>query len=169
LSPADSHAALDGLLEAMQQRLALMPEVARWKWNAGRAVADPARETELLERVARQSDAHGLDPAFTRAFFADQIEAAKLVQENAFRRWKEEGHGPFAEVTDLAVLRRRIDTLNEDLLTALARMRSPSPGQPTPVQIQQRAREVLMGDFLDETVRRTALRALTHLDKQLRN
>jgi catechol-2,3-dioxygenase len=38
----------------MQQRLTLVHEVARWKWNAGQPVTDAERERELLHGVVER-------------------------------------------------------------------------------------------------------------------
>ena len=48
------------------------------------------------------------------------MEAAKLVQEDDFRRWRAENRRPFEIVQDLPTLRKRIDGVNLDLLAALA-------------------------------------------------
>jgi chorismate mutase-like protein len=79
-------AKLDHLLELMKQRLTLMHDVARWKWNANQPIAAPERE--LLESVVRQGRAKGLDARFVRTFFAAQIEAARSVERADFDHWK---------------------------------------------------------------------------------
>lgn len=118
--PVPPTAAPDRLLRLMGERLELMHDVARWKWNEGRPVADPARERQLLDRLAARAADREMDPEAVRAFFAAQIEAAKLVQQANLERWREEKRGRFARVPDLASLRRRIDALNDELLDALA-------------------------------------------------
>jgi chorismate mutase len=113
--------AIDRLLGLMRDRLAVMHDVARRKRADRSPIEDPDREAALLRDVADRGGALGLDPATTRAFFAAQIEAAKLVQRADFRRWEAEPRGPDAEAPDLVgVLRPRIDALNRDLLAALA-------------------------------------------------
>lgn len=119
--PAVPEATIDKLLTLMQQRLALMPDVARWKWNHELPVADPAREQTLLDDLVKRGHSHGLDPAITRAFFAAQIKAARLVQQQHFDRWKAENHAPFEHVPNLtSEIRPKIDKLNSELLAALA-------------------------------------------------
>ncbi|MFO0845529.1 MAG: gamma subclass chorismate mutase AroQ [Gemmataceae bacterium] len=108
------------LLGLMNERLGLMHDVARWKWNERRPIDDPERERALLDEVARRGEERGLDPGFVRAFFADQIEAAKEVQHAAFDRWAGERRGRFDRVRDLADLRKEIDRINGELLAALA-------------------------------------------------
>src|SRR5258706_226968 len=68
---------LDRLLRLMEQRLALMHEVARWKWDAGKPITDPERERELLQSVVERGRGKGLDPDLVRPFFAAQMEAAR--------------------------------------------------------------------------------------------
>ena len=72
--PRRDLADLDRLLRLMQQRLTLMHEVARWKWNAGQPVTDAQRERELLHGVVERGRGKGLDPELVRPFFAAQME-----------------------------------------------------------------------------------------------
>ena len=96
-----------------------MHDVARRKWADKTPIEDPVREAALLSDVVERGQRLGIDPDRTRAFFAAQIEAAKLVQRANFRRW--ETKGPEGEAPDLkTVLRPRIDALNRDMITALA-------------------------------------------------
>lgn len=146
------------LLELMRSRLEVMHDVARWKWSARSPIEDPAREAALLGDVADRGVALGLDPATTRAFFAAQIEAAKLVQRADFARWEAYHLDPGGEPPDLAgVLRPRIDALNRELLVALADARHfPEMA----AQIRARADEILIGDGIDAAVRAAAIRPL---------
>lgn len=109
---------LAGLVD---ERLALMPDVARYKWNHGQPIEDLPREQALLDAVRGQALQHGVAPERAVAFFAAQIEASKVLQRELFERWRGAGLGPFESVRDLATeIRPRLDALNPRLLTALA-------------------------------------------------
>jgi chorismate mutase len=151
--------ALDRLLRLIQQRLALMHEVARWKWNAGRPITDPQRERELLKSVVERGRDKGLDPDLVRCFFAAQVEAARLVQQADFEHWQVNKQKPFADTTSLAALRQRIDQLNSELIDALAEARPRLFEQAVQQALPQRAEEILTGDGLDG-VRETAIAPL---------
>jgi chorismate mutase len=143
----------------MQQRLTLMHEVAQWKWNAGRPITDPQRERELLQSVVEHGRARGLSPELVRSFFSAQMEAARLVQQGDFDRWKANKQKPFAETTSLAELRQRIDHLNRELIDALAEVHPRLSGVAAQQALSQRAEEILTGDGLAE-VRETAIAPL---------
>jgi chorismate mutase len=81
-----------------------------------------------------------------RPFFEAQLEAARLVQQADFERWKAKGQGPFAGTTSLAELRRRIDGLNRELLDALAELRPWLSGPAVRQALPRRAEEILTGD-----------------------
>ena len=66
------------------QRLALAEPVARWKWANHKAIEDRPREAELLVSVEKRAAQAGVDPAFARTFFEDQITASKDVQNALF-------------------------------------------------------------------------------------
>ena len=149
---------LDRLLRLMQQRLTLMHDVARWKWNAGQPITDPERERELLQSVVERGRGKGLDPDLVRAFFAAQMEAARLVQQADFERWKAKQQKPFADKS-LAVLRQRIDDLNRELIDALAEVSAWLSGDTVQQALPQRAEEILTGDGL-AGVRETAIAPL---------
>jgi chorismate mutase len=134
---------LDRLLHLMEQRLVLMHDVARWKWNAGAPITDPQRERELLQSVVERGRGKGLDPDLVRSFFAAQMEAARLVQQADFDRWKADKHGPFADTTSLAVLRQRIDDLNHELIDALAELRPRLSELAVQQALPRRAEEIL--------------------------
>ena len=97
-----------------------------------------------------------------RAFFAAQIEAAKLIQRADFRRWEADPPLPDAPAPDLATdLRPRIDGLNRDLLAALSRAvprlrRDKGAG----ARILIRADTLLSGDGIDAAARVAAIRPL---------
>jgi chorismate mutase len=159
VAPRRDLATLDRLLRLMGQRLALMHTVARWKWNAGQPVTDPQRERELLATVAERGRGKGLDPDLVRSFFAAQMEAARLVQQADFERWKANKQGRFADPTSLAVLRQRIDQLNRELIDALAEPRPWLSGRSVQQALPQRAEEILTGNDL-AGVRETAIAPL---------
>jgi acetolactate decarboxylase len=148
VAPRRDLAALDGLLRLMEQRLALMHEVARGKWNADKPITDPERERELLRTVVERGRGKGLDPELVHSFFAAQMEAARLVQQVDFDRWKAKKQNTFAETTSLAVLRQRIDDLNRELIDALAELHHWLSEPTVQGELPQRAEEILTGSGL---------------------
>jgi chorismate mutase len=140
--PRRDLAELDRLLRIMGQRLALMHEVARWKWNAGQPITDPRRERELLQSVVECGRDKGLDPELVRSFFAAQMEAARLVQQADFDRWTANQQEPFADTTSLEVLRQQIDDLNRELIDALAELCPWLSGPSMQQALPQRAEEI---------------------------
>lgn len=108
------------LLELIAQRLALMPDVAKHKFNSGAAVEDLPREAQVLAQVTATAEAAGLPRAFAQRFFQAQIDAAKLLQQSRIDAWKAEGRGKFANVPDLATeIRPLLDGLTPRLIEAL--------------------------------------------------
>ena len=125
----------------------------------GRAHHGPNREREFRQSVVERGRGKGLDPDLVRSFFAAQMEAARLVQQADFERWKANEQGPFANTTSLAVLRQRIDQLNRELIDALAEVRPWLSGRSVQQALSPRAEEALSGNGLAE-VRETAIAPL---------
>lgn len=114
--------AVSELLGLMRERLDLMHDVARWKWNERKPIEDEPREQALLAAMEQRGEELGLDGQRVRVFFRDQIEAAKAIQRQDHARWQAAGLGRFNETPDLAELRRRIDHLNGALIVSLAEL-----------------------------------------------
>lgn len=114
--------ALTNLVALASQRLALAEPVARWKWAHHKAISDPTREAELLAGVAKRAAALGVDPAYARAFFEDQITASKDVQNALFASWRAT-RPPEGAAPDLATSTRpQLDRLTQSMLVGLARV-----------------------------------------------
>jgi chorismate mutase len=111
---------LDTLLRLIGERLAVMPDVARHKYNSGAAVEDLPREAQVIEAVTAQAVEAGLDKDLAARFFQAQIDASKMIQSERIAAWKAEGHAPFTGVPDLkTVIRPKLDVLTPAMLAAL--------------------------------------------------
>jgi chorismate mutase len=116
--------ALTNLVALAAQRLALAEPVARWKWANHKPITDAPREAALLADVEKRAPAVGVDPAYARAFFQDQIDASKAVQNALFEGWRAT-QPPEGAPPDLATSTRpQLDRLTRSMLTGLARVQS---------------------------------------------
>jgi len=114
--------ALTNVIALVAERLALATPVAQYKWLNNKPITDTPREKQVLSDVVGRASTQGVDPAFARAFFADQIEASKLVQQQLFDQWHASG-APKAPAPDLAAdVRPKLDRLDATLIQALARV-----------------------------------------------
>jgi chorismate mutase len=113
---------LTNVIALSSQRLALAEPVARWKWAHHEPITDQPREAELLAGIESRAKTAGIDPAFAQAFFRDQIEASKDVQNALFNSWRK-SRPPEETPPDLARdTRPKLDRVTNELLTALARV-----------------------------------------------
>lgn len=112
---------LEPLRRLMDERLALMPDVARHKWNNKSAIEDLPREQKIIDGLKAEALALGVPAAWAEQFFRAQIEAAKLIQREQFALWEKSNVGRFTDVPDLEkVIRPRLDALTPKLLRELA-------------------------------------------------
>ncbi|MES3709638.1 chorismate mutase [Pseudomonas putida] len=110
------------LLTIIEQRLDLATSVAVHKWDNHLPVEAPERERQVLVGVQEMAPDYDLSPERAAAFFADQIEANKLIQYTLRDRWTMLGQRPAAAPLDLAnQIRPRLDKLQATLLLELAR------------------------------------------------
>ena len=105
------------LRTAMADRLALIPDVARHKWNTGTAIADPAREQVLIEAAVVKGRQFGIPDKVTRAALEAQIIASKQMQQELIDAWQAAGEGTFASVPDfLGETRPKIEEATNRLI-----------------------------------------------------
>lgn len=123
--PAQAGESLDRLAGLMAERLALMDDVAAYKWLHHGAIEDPPREAALLESLDRRAAARGMGKARradARAFFEAQISAAKVRQRAHFAAWKKGTVLPPESAPDLAEeIRPQLDRIGTAMLDTLPR------------------------------------------------
>ncbi|SIR71217.1 chorismate mutase [Pseudacidovorax sp. RU35E] len=111
------------LVELGAKRLDISRQVALAKWDSGHPVADPPgdpREAQVIAAAAQEAAEHGVAPERANAFFADQIEASKLIQIGLIAQWHRSGGAPREPRADLrTALRPALDMLRPALIDAL--------------------------------------------------
>lgn len=159
LSAADRKS-IDRVAELIHERLNLMHDVARCKWNADQPIADAQRERELIDGLVAYATSRNLDAQFATELIRGQIEAGKRVQQFDITRWQQQHHAKFREVRDLkADLRPEIDGISRELLR-LAGELEPKLSRGQVRRALQKHRHALKGRGIDETTRRLAYAAL---------
>jgi chorismate mutase len=156
--------ALTNVIALVAQRLELATPVAQYKWLNKKPITDAPREKQVLDTVARNASERGVEPKFARAFFADQIEASKIVQRQLFDQWH--ASKPPSETTapDLATdVRPRLDALDAKLMDALARV-SPVRSQPDcPSQLAESLANWKQLTKFDSSEADAMMQALSHV------
>lgn len=155
--------ALTNVISLASQRLALAEPVARWKWANHQAITDTPREKALLADVEKRAGAANVDPAFARAFFQDQIDASKDVQNALFAQWRG-GQPPSGPAPDLASSTRpKLDRLTQSLMTALARVQPLRSADDCPLRVAQSLANWKSLTRYDSTLSSAMNRALSHV------
>lgn len=145
----------------MRERLLLMHEVAKWKWNEGKPITDQNREKQILFDLEQRGRTYGLSRKQARDFMVAQMEAGKLVQEADFAAWKRGGQGKFSDVRDLNIaLRPLIDEVSDRMLARFAEVVPTFVEEKAKTIVRQRADAILRGNGLNDTVKTAAVRPL---------
>lgn len=112
--------AVDVLVDLTAERLRLMHDVARYKWNHDLPIERPEREAELLAKLVQQGTDAGVPKHIVTAFFERQFAAAKALQQKYFTKWASNDAGRFDDVPDLATaIRPEIDRLSTEMIAQL--------------------------------------------------
>ncbi|MFM0303255.1 chorismate mutase [Paraburkholderia sediminicola] len=155
--------ALTSLIALASQRLALAEPVARWKWANHQAITDTPRENALLADVEKRAVAANVDPAFAHAFFQDQIDASKDVQNALFVTWRSTRppEGPAPDLTTST--RPQLDRLTQSLVAGLARVQPLRTAQDCPSRVAQSLANWKSLTRYDSTRSGALTRALGHV------
>jgi chorismate mutase len=155
--------ALTSLIALASQRLALAEPVARWKWANHQAITDTPRENALLADVEKRAIAANVDPAFAHAFFQDQIDASKDVQNALFASWRST-RPPEGPAPDLAsTTRPQLDRLTQSLIAGLARVQPLRAAPDCPSRVAQSLANWKSLTRYDSTRSSALTRALGHI------
>lgn len=111
------------LVELSAIRLDISRKVALTKWDTNQPIADPPndpREKQVIAAAADEAVRLGLSGDLASAFFADQIEASKLVQVALMAEWRRAGQAPAEPRADLKTeLRPALDQLRSRFIGEL--------------------------------------------------
>jgi chorismate mutase len=125
VSQATAHAEPVGplyrLVDTAAQRLATADPVAAAKWINGGPITDRQRADAVLDAVAGDATAHGIDQTYMRTVFADQIDAAEGIQYTRFGQWKLDPASAPSTAPNLAESRSQIDGFNKTIVDDIAR------------------------------------------------
>lgn len=75
------------VIKAIAKRLIAGIEVAAYKTENDLPIFDPAREAEVIDRVAKEAASRGVDKTYALDVITDQMEANKLVQRRFVSMW----------------------------------------------------------------------------------
>lgn len=107
------------VIALLDRRLALMPEVAAIKFRQGSPIADPARERDVIERSVAEARAIQLDEDAARTLFEVQIQLARSIQEQHFKRWQQGPDQPPSARDLVKQIRPELDEIGRELLPAV--------------------------------------------------
>ncbi|MBB6094574.1 cyclohexadienyl dehydratase [Povalibacter uvarum] len=115
----DPAADVAAVFDLIEQRLALMPAVASWKYAKSLPVVDADREQVVLDATVARAEKLGIEPGSARTLFALQIEIARRIQAEKIDAWRSGREQP-PPVRDLArELRPALDDIGDRLLRAI--------------------------------------------------
>ncbi len=116
----DADADVLRVLQLADQRLALMPAVAAWKWQHHTPVTAPAREQAVIAHAGQLAHRLGLSEGAVERVFALQVRLARDEESRLDDHWHATGYDYRGQPPDLQqVLRPQLDRLTGDLLQAL--------------------------------------------------
>ncbi|HEX7416643.1 MAG TPA: transporter substrate-binding domain-containing protein [Steroidobacteraceae bacterium] len=161
---ASEPALIEHLLALIDERLALMPAVAAWKWRERTGITDPAREQAVTERAAQLGRALGLAEAGVRQLFELEVRLARESEQRLHTRWHEHGFDYAGPVADLgATLRPQLDRLTNEQLRALELARPVLESPPFAGRYAGQLASHLPGERWSEASRAQLLAALARL------
>lgn len=117
---ADDAAPLHRLVDTAAQRLQTAGPIAAYKWINGGSIEDPARVAQVLDTVGADAAGRGVDPAYVRRAFQNQIRATEGVEYYMFGFWKFAPDAAPSAAPDLSESRTAIDGFNKTIVEEMA-------------------------------------------------
>jgi chorismate mutase len=119
-APAVTGDPLRGLVAVALRRIVIGDQVSAAKFGTPSPIDDPPREQQVLAQVGTSARRAGVDPNEAARFFADQIEASKVVQRGLYQRWTQHPDQAPASRPDLRTqIRPELDTITTQLIEQL--------------------------------------------------
>ncbi len=106
------------LYQQVHNRLALMKDVAAYKWINGISIENLEREALILEKAATESLRSGIRIEDSKRFFSEQISAAKEIQQYWFSYWENQP-GPSTAPDLTTILRPELIKLGNKITREL--------------------------------------------------
>jgi len=146
---ADDTSPLYRLVDTAAQRLATADAVAASKWIDGGPITDPQRANQVLDNVGADATARGVDPAFVRKIFANQIDATEGIEYARFGQWKLDPAAAPTAAPDLTASRAAIDGYNREMVNEIALHRDSFTATDCPVVLDSAIATVTAERSLD--------------------
>ncbi|HEY1110745.1 MAG TPA: gamma subclass chorismate mutase AroQ, partial [Opitutaceae bacterium] len=145
------------VVDLLDRRLAVMPEVAAIKFREKKPIADPAREQVVLDHSVADARMLQLDAEAARAFFSIQIVMARAIQDQLHAQWLATSAQPPPARDLVQAIRPELDALGRELLPAVY-LASPALIATPPAEQQTRLSRLrrhagITAEHLDELAR----------------
>ena len=118
--PATPPNPLFQLVDTAAARLQTAEPVAATKWVKGELIEDTKRVVQVLDSVDADAAGHGLDEAYIRRVFTDQINATEAIEYTRFSQWKMDPASAPTKAPDLSESRSAIDGFDQTMVADLA-------------------------------------------------
>lgn len=107
---------MDQLVDAMNQRMHLMIDVAAYKEKRNLPVLDAAREAEVIEESKKEAETLGLDPSSIIQFVQAQMNVGKAIQYRLLADWLSEPELKPSTEKSIEEVRNEITALDKTIL-----------------------------------------------------
>ncbi len=160
-SQDESQAQMDTLLTLIKERLFLMQDIAKWKWNNAMPIENASEEKALHAEVALIAQKLDISPEVAANLMQAQFNSSKLIQIDAFETFARQ------DLDNVEGAPESIDPLNERAseLTSMILMQAKkllpktSNGE-LKIAIKEKANEIITNSGISELATKEAISPL---------
>ncbi len=157
-SQDESQAQMDTLLTLIKERLILMQDIAKWKWNNAMPIENATEEKALHAEVALIAQKLDLSPEIAANLMQAQFNSSKLIQIDAFETFARQDLDVVEGAPkSIEPLKMRASELTSMILTQAKNLLPKTSNGELKVAIKEKANEILTNSGISETATKEAI------------
>lgn len=160
-SQDESQAQMDTLLTLIKERLFLMQDIAKWKWNNAMPIENASEEKALHAEVALIAQKLDISPEVAANLMQAQFNSSKLIQIDAFETFaRQDLDNVEGAPKSIDPLNKRASELTSMILMQAKKLLPKTSNGELKIAIKEKANEIITNSGISELATKEAISPL---------